>query len=239
LQGTVADGHTMGSRLTEAVLHGGGDIEAAYVLALAEHHRAAAEHVLLPLYATILAELARLYEPHAARHYRALAGRFDTAAKAFHRAAAVIDPGAPADEVLNAGGKIQQAWRDALTHAKALDKLVEPTVAAAEIWRGPPNHPFPTPPTEQTCANAQVGVVRLDAHDHARQVWADRGGPHLFAHLVRGPKTALPAKIHHSHSHSNTQLCGQVWAKCGHSGSLPTALTQFAGLVTRPLATAP
>jgi hypothetical protein len=169
LQGAVADGHRMRDRLAEAVLGDGGDIPGLYAAALAEASGAsAAPDVLEPLHGRILAAMQAVYAPSAQAHYRVLRDRFNTTAKAFASCAKLVDPGTGADAVIGDSHALE-AWRDAAVHAAALDDLVEPVVAAAELVRGPGE------PSGLGVSRAplEIGLFVGDLeYLHRRQLWA-------------------------------------------------------------------
>ncbi|MGA9492895.1 MAG: hypothetical protein WBV80_21955 [Mycobacterium sp.] len=132
---TGRKGREMMDRLHASIVHGDGDPARALALAVAERNHTTTTEVLDDLQNRVLAKLRGLYGPVAATNYRQLADRFDKAADSFTLCAEIIDPGAPADSVVNAGTKIVTAWRDASHFADQLDQLIEPLCAAAELVR--------------------------------------------------------------------------------------------------------
>jgi hypothetical protein len=171
LFGDAAGGcHILYDRADEALLTGRGDWWAATIAAAGQNGADALERRAEELsrqHGVAEGALRRLYEPVAGRIYSQLAAQFDATAKEFMRCAAVVDPGTSASEVANAGKRTLQAWRDALTLAGQLDKLLEPLCAASELLRGP-TQPSGTGVTRDTFL---LPLVADTTDLHARVVW--------------------------------------------------------------------
>lgn len=140
IQAAAISGHTMQTRLTSAVLHGGrdDDYEMLLAAALSERYAAASQlqaGLLSEVRDQVLDALRRVYAEVAAANYAKLRTRFDSTADKFTACACVVDPDCRPGVVINAKPKIVQAWRDAETHAGELDQLLEPLSAAAELVR--------------------------------------------------------------------------------------------------------
>ena len=84
----------------------------------------------------VLTQLRELYAVVARPNYDRLAARFNAAADKFMRGADIVDPAAPADQVIGTTNpKLLAAWRDSETFAETLEGLLEPLCCAAELAR--------------------------------------------------------------------------------------------------------
>jgi hypothetical protein len=169
--GQAAGGsHVLFDRLADALVTGRGDVWQWFAAAQTQLGANAVEQraeLLTQLHSRAEAALRDMYAPHAGPIYAALAAQFDRTAHEFTRAASVVDPAAPAAEVVSADKRTLAAWRDALTLAGRLDELLEPLSAAAELLRGP-TLPSGTGVTRDTFL---LQLVADTTDLHARVVW--------------------------------------------------------------------
>jgi len=91
--------------------------------------------VATPAHALLLDEVLALWEPQKDRAYAEIARRVNFALDAFVKCASLADPGAAPDEIIDATPKVLAAWKNSLTHAAALDGLVDVLCCAAELLR--------------------------------------------------------------------------------------------------------
>lgn len=121
-------------RLADAVIAGDPADGVMFAAALAETastpptHNAVVTGVRTRVQAAIRAE----YRRHAHDIYGKVAALFDEQAAAF-TAAAIVDPEAPAEAVLDLPAKAQAAWKSAGTISADLTSLVNPLAAAARL----------------------------------------------------------------------------------------------------------
>lgn len=123
------------ARLTDAVLPGdtSADIPQLRALALAEASRIGTEQVTNHVRRHVFEKLRALYGPAAPKNYRAIAQRFDKAAKEFSDAAALADPEADPATMIDQPDKVRKAWLSAELLASELTRLVAPLSAAAAL----------------------------------------------------------------------------------------------------------
>lgn len=83
--------------------------------------------------ASVTKHLADLYRPVALSNYRAVASKFDAAAKHFVTAVSVVDPNTDAALVVSMSDTERKAWQQAELHAAELDRILPALRAAAEL----------------------------------------------------------------------------------------------------------
>ena len=194
----VGDRRTMAARLKDAVLSGTGpgsdDLEGLLAAALSERHATASElqaGLLSEVRDQVLGQLRDLYAPVARRHYAVLASRFDSAAQAFTRCAAIIPPDSLPNQVINTKPKTLRAWREAAGYADQLDQLIEPLCAAAELVR-----PLTSPSGIGSDRNHFLLPLCADITDVHRRVawhaWSGLPAPQPPGVLTRAQMEAPP-----------------------------------------------
>jgi hypothetical protein len=161
----------MAARLAAAILEpkSSADIAELRALALAEESATNLDEgaVTAAVRDAVHDLLLALYKPVALKNYKAVAAQFDDAAKAFVKAANVIDPEATSDAIVYRDDKTRQAWLAAAVAAKELDELVPVLAAAAELAGAPAG-------TSLRQSAADGLVLALTTHAgmlHRRRIW--------------------------------------------------------------------
>ncbi|WP_373199842.1 hypothetical protein [Mycobacterium marinum] len=157
---------------TEIVSPTGADVNVLRGAALAEWFPTTEADVRGAVARAVHAEMLRLYQPVAARHYRALATQFDEAATKFSKAARTADPELSPNRVvydLDEAGR--QSWLAAAVLAAELDSLLAPLAAAATLAGAPAEVNTPTDGAE----GYRIALATDPGKLHRRRVWESWG----------------------------------------------------------------
>jgi hypothetical protein len=154
-------GHPLTDRLARAMANpdSDADIDALYAGAVSEWWPNHVDSVMSVVAAHLYPALLALYAPQASKNYRALADRWNEAAKAFTACTEAVDVTANPDLVLESADRRGiQAWQDAPKHAARLDEQLTALAAAAVLCGAPGD---PASGTDQT--SLYIPLVVADA----------------------------------------------------------------------------
>lgn len=148
--------------VAEAVLSDSKDLQTFHVLALAAANSGTVQDATVrnAVADIVYTEAHRAYQQVATEAWEAAAAMFNTTAARFTKAASLIDPEAPADQVVRMDNKQRSAWMEAANAAAELDQLT-PLVLDAASLAG-----LPTGPAER-----EIPLVCTPGDAHRRRVY--------------------------------------------------------------------
>ncbi|WP_426118474.1 hypothetical protein [Kocuria sp. LHG3120] len=148
--------------VAEAVLSDSKDLQTFHVLALAATNSGTVQDATVrnAVADIVYNEAHRAYQDVATEAWEAAAAMFNTTAARFTTAASLIDPEAPADQVVRVDNKQRTAWMDAANAAAELDQLT-PLVLDAASLAGIPVGP----------AEREIPLVCNPGDAHRRRVY--------------------------------------------------------------------
>jgi len=188
-------GHPLTDRLARAMADPGSDadIDALYAGAVSEWWPNHVDSVMSVVTAHLYPAMLALYATVASKNYRALADRWNEAAKALAACTEAVDVTANPDLVLESADRRGiQAWQDAPKHAARLDEQLTALAAAAVLCGAPGD---PASGTDQT--SLYIPLVIADAAKHHRRKLVNRWNnlPDTYPEIGPLTKAAYEAAI--------------------------------------------
>jgi hypothetical protein len=180
--------HPMTDRLARAMADpdSNADLDALFSMAVCEWWPNHVDSVVSAVTAHLYPALLALYAPVATKNYRALADRWNEAAKAFTACTELVDVTANPDLVLESADRRGiQAWQDAPKHAAKLDEQLT-ALAAAAVLCGAPGDPADGSADQ---ARLLIPLVVSDAASHHRRKLSNRWNNLPDSHPEIGPLT--------------------------------------------------
>lgn len=148
--------------VAEAVLSDSKDLQTFHVLALAAANAGSVENATVrnAVADIVYTEAHLAYRAVATEAWEASAAMFNATATRFTKAASLVNPESPADQVVRMDNKQRTAWMDAANAAAELDQLTPLVLNAADLAG------FPTGPAER-----QIPLVCNPGDAHRRRVY--------------------------------------------------------------------